>query len=173
MVFNIPLFDREGKSFKTNVHITANTGWACENLAKSGGLILPPALEPFTMSTDDIESRRLYVNVTHKEYNGQPSLGVSFVTQEWAEQQNPDLVGITFPREAPRDVPLRAVPLPPENPPKDDSQGGAGVPASPPAPQPPTAAEPLPPKSEVGDISDEEFAEAIRIAKQIREGKKD
>jgi hypothetical protein len=95
-VFHIPLFLPDGRSVKANAHVTDKTGFIFENLAKSGELHLPDG--PFVVTTDDLERRRFYINLTHEKYNNQKVAKVSFVTQAWAEQQNPSIAGITFVR---------------------------------------------------------------------------
>ena len=93
-VFHLPLFFPDGRSVKTNAHVTDNTGFVFENLAKSGEMGLPDG--EFTLTTDDLERRRFYINLKHDEFNNQKVAKVSFLTQAWAEQQNPSIAGITF-----------------------------------------------------------------------------
>jgi hypothetical protein len=160
------------------VYVTDNTGWAFENISKSGDLTLPDG--EFTITTDDLERRRFYINLTHGEFNNQKVAKVSFVTQGWAEQQNPSIVGITFPNEAPRPVELKPAtsPTPLSQPPP----GASGLTA----PKPPTSPQPLvsdaakiasnPMKASIEELesfSEKEFKEALEYAKKLREGKKD
>ena len=71
-----------------------------EGIARSGELNLPEG--EFVITTDDLERRRFFIHVVHDQFNNQKVAKVSFVTQAWAEQQNPSIAGITFAHEAPR-----------------------------------------------------------------------
>jgi hypothetical protein len=84
-VFHIPLFLPDGRSIKTNAHVTEKTGFVFENIAKSGELRLPDG--EFVITTDDLEHRRFFIHVMHDQFNNQKVARVSFVTQTWAEQQ--------------------------------------------------------------------------------------
>jgi hypothetical protein len=105
---------------------------------------------------------------------------VSFVAQGWAEQQNPSIVGITFPNEAPRPVELKPAtsPTPPSQPPPEAL--GSTAPKPPTAPQPPISdaakitSNPMKASIEESEsLSEEEFKEALEYAKKLREGIKE
>ena len=74
------MFLPDGRSVKTNAHVTEKTGFVFEKIAKSGELNLPEG--PFVVTTDDLERRRFYIHLTHEEYNNQKVAKVSFVTQD-------------------------------------------------------------------------------------------
>ena len=110
-----------------------------------------------------------HFSVSHEEFNGVQKAEVRFHAESYALQIDPGLQNVKFPNEAPRGVALKpaAPPTPPEPPPE-----ASGPVASTP-PVPPASDAIQAPIGKPEDISDEEFAEAIRIAKQIHEGKKD
>ena len=126
----------------------------------------------FIITTDDLERRRFFINLRHEEYNNQKVAKVSFVTQAWAEQQNPSIAGITFAHEAPRPVDLKPASSPsppPQQEPLPEASGTAQAPK--PSPQPPAATAKPNPKEAPETLSDEEFAEAIEYAKKLKQQK--
>jgi hypothetical protein len=169
-VFHISLFLPDGRSVKTNAHVTPKTGFVFESLARSGELNLPDG--EFIITTDDLERRRLYINLRHEEFNNQKVAKVSFVTQRWAEQQNPSIVGITFNNEAPRPVDLKPASSPSS---PQQEPPPAEPPSAPAIPKPPVQPGEIGHASvNLGDLetlSDEDFAQTIEQAKEQRRKK--
>jgi hypothetical protein len=110
-IFRIPLHIPGGQTISTFARVLPSTGWIFEQLAKSGELLVPDG-EEFVIQPDDLENRRFYFGVVHTEYSGQKRAEVKFHTQTYAEQVNPSLTGVSFPREAPRGIQLRAAAAP-------------------------------------------------------------
>jgi hypothetical protein len=168
-IFRIPLHIPGGQVITAIARVLDSTGWVFENICKSGDLV-PPEGEEFVMTADDLENRKFFFGVVHSEYNGQKRAEVKFHAQTYAEQVNPVLKGVSFPREAPRGLQLRAAAAPSTSQELPPEASGAGqVPKS--STQPPVAiAEPTP-TEEPETLSDKEFAEAIEYAKKLKQQK--
>jgi hypothetical protein len=169
-MFKIPLHLPDGKSITTFLRVTEDMGWKFESLLKSGELI-PPDDEEYALTPDDIEGRRFYFGVKHEPWNGTTVANVRFHTKPYACQINPALEGISFPNEAPRGVALRAAkPQAPSNEPPPEASGVAATKSPEPPQSHATGSDPL---AGLGTLSDEEFEDALRNARKLREEKKD
>ena len=161
-MFKIPLRIPGGQFVTTFARVTENTGWVFEQICKSGELILPDGAE-FVITADDLERRRFYFGVRHKEYNGTKIADIRFHTKTYACEVNPSLENVTFPNEAPRGVTLRSAASPASPPPEASTR------ISEPSIKPSgTGSSPI---GDLETLSDDDFAQAIEHAKELRRKK--
>ena len=161
MVFVIPLFLPDGRKVIAYVYLLEQTAFAVRNLCKSGNITIPPIDGRAVITTDDLERRRFYIQVTHFELpDGRKVHNVKFNAPSWVLQQAPELAGVSFPNEAPP-ITLRVVP---------DDPGSAGqATAAPPSPSPsPETSSGGSASPEPDGLTDEELHEAIELARQLR-----
>jgi hypothetical protein len=173
-VFQVPLYTSTGVKVTAFIHVMESTAWVVMQLLKSGDLHAPEDGSPFILSADHLEGRRFYFGIEHHRWNDQVRPNVKFHSQVFAEQVNPLLTGVTFPHEPPRGIKLQSA-----EPPQDEEaplrpveeveqeleqKVAKKAPTAPPTAQAPT--------DEGETLSDEEFAQAIEYAKQLKREKK-
>jgi hypothetical protein len=162
-----------GEKVPVSVPLLEQTAFMIRNLCRSAELIIPEDGSEFILTGDDLENCRVFVGIKHEDYNGRTVARVAFHTETYAIQVDPSLEKITFPGEAPRGVKLKAVTPSSEEAPKDPPADPPATPAIPKVPTQPAGSDSTPlDLNDLGTISDEEFEEAIRNAREQR-AKKD
>jgi hypothetical protein len=161
-----------GEKIPVSVPLLEQTAFMVRNLCRSAELLIPEDGSEFILTSDDLENVRVFVLVKHEVYDGRTIARVAYHTQTYATQVDPSLEEVTFPGEAPRGVKLKSVAPSSEEPPKDPPADPPATPAIPKVPTQPAGSESTPlDLNDLGTISDEEFEEAIRSAREQRSKK--
>ena len=162
-----------GEKVPVSIPLLEQTSFMIRNLCRSAELIIPEDGSEFILTSDDLENLRVYVLIKHEIYNGRTIARVAYHTKTYAISVDPELANISFPGEAPRGVKLKAVAPLSEDAPKDPPADPPATPAIPKVPTQPAGSDSTPlDLNDLGTISDEEFEEAIRNAREQR-AKKD
>ncbi len=164
-VFKIPLHLPDGRQIVTRVHVTENTGGILEQVCKSGELLVPEG--EFVLTSDDLERRRFYFGIVHRDYNGQRVADVKFHSPAYSVQVNPSLEHVSFLNEAERGTILKSAGSPnPQTEPPPEVSGVAQAPQPP--VQPPVAGASKTSIEELESLSPEEVRSALDYARKLR-----
>jgi hypothetical protein len=156
-----------GEKVPVSIGLLEQTAFMIRNLCRSAELLVPEDGSEFILTCDDLENCRVFVGIKHEDYNGRTVARIAFHTESYATQVNPSLGSVTFPGEAPRGTRLTAVARSSEEPPKEPPADPPAAPAIPKTPVEPAGSGSTS-FSDLGTISDEEFEEAIRNAREQR-----